>query len=163
MHGRRILYREGRDDARFGNLRGDIVATIRGDTGAQELAESWARTINISLRFFETTDDGAAQTLLEDNNANVIFADSFLLLPHLRANPDDLALGPAWYDRSYLTFALPRNDLDFRRLVNYTLQEMRRDRTLATILVPIVPTNEGVPDMGIWVGSSNYLGLSLSR
>jgi glutamate transport system substrate-binding protein len=163
LYGRRILYREGRDEARFGNLRGKIVATIRGDEGAQELAESWARTVNVRLRFFETSDDAVIRTLLEDNNANVVFADSFLLLPYLRANPNDLALGPVWYDRSYLTFALPRNDLDFRRLVNYTLQEMRRDRTLATILVPIVPANEGVPNMGIWVGSSNYLGLSLSR
>jgi ABC-type amino acid transport substrate-binding protein len=163
LHGRRILYREGRDDARFGNLRGDIVATIRGDMGAQELAEAWARTVNVALRFFETTDDGAAQTILEDNNADVVFGDSFLLLPQLRANPDDLVLGPVWYDRSYLVFALPRNDLDFRRLVDYTLQELYRDKTLATILVPIVPGNEGVPTMGIGVGSSDYLGLSLSR
>lgn len=163
LHGRRILYREGRDDARFGNLRGDIVSTIRGDDGAKDLAEAWARTVNVSLRFFETTDDSITRTLLEDTNANVVFGDSFLLLQDLRANPDDLALGPVWYDRSYLVFATPRNDLDMARLVNYTLQGMSRDRTLATILVPIVPQNEGVPDMGIWIGSANYLGLSLSR
>lgn len=166
QHGRRLMYPEGRDLDRLGDLltTSRIVATIQGDTGAQELASSWGETVNIfNMRFFEATVDSAAETILEENNALVVFADSFLLLPIVRNNPDDLAIGPTWYDRQFLTIALPQNDIDFRRLVNYTLQEMLRDGSLTTITVPVLPAGERAPPIGIWSGSSDYLGLNLGR
>jgi len=166
QHGRRLMYPEGRDLDRLGDLFATtrIVATISGDEGAQELANSWAEFVGIfNMRFFETSLDNAADTILEDNNALVVFADSFLLLPIVRENPTDLAIGPTWYDRQFLTFALPQNDIDFRRLVNYTLQEMVADQSLTTLTVPIIPEGERAPQIGIWSGSSEYLGLNLGR
>lgn len=165
-HGRRLMYPGGRDLDRLGDLftTTRIVATISGDTGAQELANSWSEFIGIfNMRFFETDIDNAADTILEDNNSLVVFADSFLLLPIVRENPTDLAIGPTWYDRQFLSFALPQNDIDFRRLVNYTLQEMVSDQSLTTLTLPIIPEGERAPKIGIWSGSSEYLGLNLGR
>lgn len=166
QHGRRLMYPEGRDLAQLGELRttSRIVATIAGDPNAQELAEAWGSVVGINnLSFFQTTVDGAADTILEDNNALVVFADTFLLLPIVRNNPTELAIGPTWYDRRYLTFAIPQNDIDFARLLNYTLQEMVRDGSLTTATVPIIPQGESAPQIGIWSGSSEYLGINLGR
>ncbi len=165
QHGRRLMYPEGRDLDRLGDLltTSRVVATIRGDDGAFELAEAWGEAVNIfNMRPFETTIEGAADTILEDNNALVVFADSLLILPIVRNNPDDLAIGPTWYDRQFLTLALPQNDIDFRRLVNYTLQEMLRDGSLTTLAAPALPEGERAPSIGIWSGSSDYLGLNLA-
>lgn len=166
QHGRRLMYPEGRDLDQLGDLRQSsrIVATIAGDPNAEELAEAWGAQVSIfNFRFFGATTENAAETILENNNALVVFADSFLLLPIVQANPTDLAIGPTWYDRQFLTFAVPQNDIDFRRLVNYTLQEMVRDGTLTTILAPIIPSGETAPGIGIWSGSQDYLGISLGQ
>ncbi len=166
QHGRRIMYPEGRSLAQFGDLRTTtrIVATLNNEPDAQDLAEAWADFVGVfNIRFFGTTIDNAAETILENNNALVVFGDTFSLLPIVRSNPTELALGPTWYDRQFLTFAVPQNDLDFRRLVNYTLQEMVRDQSLTTITLPIIPDGERAPNIGIWTGSSNYLGLNLGR
>jgi ABC-type amino acid transport substrate-binding protein len=166
LHGRRILYPSNKDYSRFGGLlpTSRIVATVIGDEGARELADAWAETVNIfNLRPYETTPDGIARTILEDNNALIVFGDSFYLLPALRENPDTLAIGPEWYDRLYLVMALPQNDIDFMRLVNYTLQEMYRDGSLNGLIAPVMPAGEEAPNIGIWPGSSEYLGLQLRR
>jgi ABC-type amino acid transport substrate-binding protein len=166
LHGRRILYPSNKDYSRFGGLLATsrIIGTVIGDEGAEALATSWAETVNIfRLGFYATTPDGIARTILEDNNALIIFADSFYLLPALRENPDTLAIGPEWYDRRYVAIALPQNDIDFMRLVNYTLQEMYRDGTLNTLIAPVMPAGEDAPNIGIWPGSSEYLGLELRR
>src|SRR5690606_32186142 len=115
------------------------------------------------LRPFQASADSADRAILEENNATILFGDSFLLLPLLRNRPDELELGPEWYDRHYLVFGLPINDIDFMRLVNYTLQEMKRDGSLNTLIAPVMPAGEGSPNFGIWAGSSEYLGLQLGR
>jgi ABC-type amino acid transport substrate-binding protein len=166
LHGRRILYPSNKDYERFGGLlpTSRIVATVQGDEGAWELAEAWAATVNIfNLRPFEARQESIASTILEDNNALVVFGDSFYLLPALRENPDTLAIGPEWYDRRYLVMALPQNDIDFMRLVNYTLQEMVRDGSLNALVAPVMPSGEDAPHIGIWPGSTEYLGLQLRR
>lgn len=166
QHGRRIMYPEGRSLAQFGDLRTTtrIVATLNNEPDAQDLATTWADFVGVfNIRFFGTTPDNAAETILENNNALVVFGDTFSLLPIVRANPTQLALGPTWYDRQFLTFAVPQNDLDFRRLINYTLQEMVRDQSLTTVTLPIIPDGERAPDIGIWSGSSEYLGIDLGR
>jgi polar amino acid transport system substrate-binding protein len=163
LHGHRLLIPANRDFQRFGDLRGRTVAVVRGDPGAQEAAEAWAQSINVGVRFFETTTDGVARTLLTERNADVVYGDSLLLLPHLRENASELELGPRWYSRRYLTFALPRNDIDFAHLVNYTLQEMERDQTAATLFAPLMPPDEERPVFGIVPGSAQYLGLTLGR
>ncbi len=107
-------------------------------------------------------------TLLVDNNADVVFGDSLELIPNVEANADALKLttnadGTAiWYSRQFIGMAVPRNDIDFRLLVEYTLQELRRDGSLATMLQPVMNPQD-MPPLDIWPGSSQYLGYDLSQ
>jgi hypothetical protein len=59
-----------------------------------------------------------------------------------------------------VALAMPRNDLDFRLLVEYTLQEMAQDGTLATLLQPVMLPDE-MPVFDIWPGAAAYLGFNL--
>ena len=113
--------------------------------GARDRANAWASSINVTIRFFETTEERAAITILDDRNADVLYGDSLLLLPIYQFNTGEFQFGERWYTREYLTFAVPRNDIDFKRLVDYTLQEMLRDGTLDTLLVPVLIPDEVAP------------------
>lgn len=163
MHGERLLIPSNRDTERFSDLRGQIIATLNSEPGAQDRAQSWADSVGTRVRFFETTQDGAARSILQDLNANVLYGDTLDLLPIYRENSDAFKFGPTWYSREYFVLALPRNDIDFRRLVNYTLQEMQRDGTLDTLLIPLTPPDENLLTLDIWPGSTEFLGLRLSR
>ena len=163
LHGDRLLIPTRRDYERFGDLRNRIVATVIGDEGARDRADAWADSIGANVRGFETFEESIARTLLQDNNADAVFGDSLLLIPHLQRNPDDLRLGPAWYSREYIAVAVPDNDPDFRNLVNYTLQEIARDQTLDAILAPVTAPDEASLRLDIWSGSAQYLGFTLTR
>ena len=112
-------------------------------------------------------EQDAAFTLLVDNNADVVFGDSLKLIPNVEANPNDLKLttnadGTAiWYSRQFVGMAVPRNDINFRLLVEYTLQELTRDGSLATMLQPVMNPQD-MPVLDIWPGSSSYLGYNLA-
>ncbi|MDQ7025049.1 MAG: transporter substrate-binding domain-containing protein [Anaerolineae bacterium] len=163
LHGDRLMASADRNIRSFNELRGRIVATIIGDEGARDRADAWGGSINVPLRFFETTQERAAITILDDRNADVLYGDSLLLLPIYQFNTGEFEFGERWYSREYLTFAVPRNDIDFRLLVDYTLQEFLRDGTLATVLAPVLLPDESPPQMGIYPGSSTYLGFNLGR
>lgn len=164
MHGDRMMAPIRRDIGGFNELRGRWIAVIRDDAGAEERAQGWADSINANVRFLQIFEGNAATTILEDPpNADVVYADSLKLIPHLQANPDELELTDRWYSRNYLAFAVPHNDLDFRRLVNYTLQEMVEDGSLGTLLTSVIPPGSEPPQFDIWPGSDQYLGLTLSR
>jgi glutamate transport system substrate-binding protein len=161
MHGDRLMASADRDIRSFNDLRGRIVATIIGDEGAHDRAEAWANSITVTIRFFETTEERAAITLLDDRNADVLYGDSLMLLPVYQLNQGEFEFGERWYSREYLTFAVPRNDIEFRRLVDYTLQEFLREGTLSTLLAPVLLPDENPPQIGIYPGSSTYLGFNL--
>ncbi|MEO0599452.1 MAG: transporter substrate-binding domain-containing protein, partial [Chloroflexota bacterium] len=117
QHGRRLLYPSDRDYAQLSSLMATsrVVATLDTEDDAEELVEAWGNRVGIfNFRFFTTSWDTAAENLLENNNALVLIGDSLSLLPIVQQNPDTLSIGPTWYDRQYLTFALPQNDVDFR-------------------------------------------------
>lgn len=161
LHGDRLLASADRDIRAFNELRGRIIATIAGDTGAAERADLWAKSINVTIRFFETNEERAAITILDDRNADVLYGDSLLLLPIYQNNTGEFEFGERWYSREYLTFAVPRNDIDFRLLVDYTLQEFLQDGTFNTLLAPVLLPEATPPQIGIYPGSSTYLGYNL--
>jgi ABC-type amino acid transport substrate-binding protein len=105
--------------------------------------------------------------MLSNNNCNAVFGDSLRILPLLQAQPDLLTLlvdqdgQPQLFSRSYLHMAVPRNDIDFRLLVEYTLQELALDGTLAQTLALVLPPGETMP-VEIWPGNSQYLGFTLA-
>lgn len=145
----------------FNDLRGRIIGVIAGDSGARDRAQAWADSINASVRFFQAREDGAAAQLLEFRNANAIYADSLLLVSHLQANANALRLTERWYSRSYYAFALPYNDLDFRLLVDYTIQELLRDGTLRRLSGALILSDD-MPDFEIKPGIADFAGFSLA-
>lgn len=113
----------------------------------------------------------------EPIEADAVFGDSLKLIPHVQANPTQLRLttnedGTArWYSPSNqpgqnfaprpMVMAVPNNDIDFRLLVQYTLQELSRDGTLQNLLQPLMLPDE-IPAFEQWPGPSTYLNLSLA-
>ncbi len=162
QHGDRLMTRANSGIAGFNNLRGRIIGVLIGDPGARERAKAWADSINASVRFFQTTESGAAQTLLEHNNANAIYADSLALLAHLEANPNALRLTERWYSRSHYVFALPYNDPELRNLLNYTLQELMLDGALLRLSAPLMVA-DALPDFDVIPGFSHFAGLELAQ
>ena len=161
LQGERLMIPARSQVKGFYDLRNRVVAVMLGDDEAWTRAEAWADSIKMSIRRFDTTERGAARTLLEFNNANAVFANSLQLVSHLDANPQTLKLTDRWYSRDYYAFALPYNDVDFRRLVNYTLQELALDGTLARMSADLLFGGE-LPDFGFTPGSSVYMGVDLS-
>jgi hypothetical protein len=100
-----------------------------------------------------------------ENNYDAVYGDSLKLVPIVRANPDTVRLvegeNGGWFTRRYLAMAVPRNDIDFRLLVEYTLQELWRDGTIPGLQENLMPPDGGFA-MEIWPGSSMYLGYTLS-
>jgi len=161
LHGDRLMVPARSQIGGFNDLRGRIIGVITGDAGARDRAQAWADSINASVRFFQTRADGAALNLLEFNNANAIYADSLQLIPHLQASPSALRLTERWYSRSYYSLGLPYNDLDFRLLVDYTLQELAHDGTLWDLSAPFILSDEP-PKFEIIPGAAAFAGINLA-
>ena len=161
LQGDRLMVPARSQIAGFYDLRNRIVAVMLGDDSAWQRAQAWAESINMTIRRFDTTQRGAARTLLNFNNANAVYANSLQLVDHLNANPDALKLTDRWYSRDYYAFALGYNDPDFRHLVNYTLQEMILDGSLAHMTGGLL-LGDDLPGFGIAPGGSVFMGLDLS-
>ena len=161
LQGDRLMVPARSQVAGFYDLRNRIVAVMLGDDSAWQRAQAWADSINIRIRRFDTTQRGAARTLLDFNNANAVYANSLQLVDHLNANPDTLKLTERWYSRDYYAFALGYNDPDFRHLVDYTLQEMMLDGSLARLTGGLLLGGD-LPDFGIAPGSSKFAGIDLA-
>lgn len=168
VHGLRLMVRTKDSYSGFSDLRGKTIGLLQTDTGAQDVVKAQAEHLNavIDKYFTILREQDAAFTLLVDNNADVVFGDSLKLIPNVEANPADLKLttnadGTAiWYSREFVGAAVPRNDITFRLLVEYTMQELTRDGTLANILQPVMSPQD-MPVLDIWPGSDTYLGFTL--
>lgn len=167
LRGKRMLVEVDQSYESFSDLRGKWVGVFATEPGTADLVNSLASSVNASVNIFTVTrDEDAAYELLVEDNIDVVFGDSVRLLPHLEANAGQLKFSErcqtcdAWYTREYMALAVPRNDLDFRLLVEYTLQEMYQDGVFNTVLAgAYVPGYE--LSYEVWPGSSVYLGVSL--
>ncbi len=145
----------------FAELRGNQwVAIANDDPTARSAAETAAAEANAFINIIESNPGAFARTILEDDNADVALADSIVLMPYLEQMPDDFQLTQDWYSQTFLAMAVPYNDIDFRLLVEYTLQELVRDGTLARMLGPLMPA-EDVPEFDVWPGPQDYFGFQL--
>lgn len=161
LNGDRLMAETRSNIEGFNELRGQWIATMIGDDTARQRAQAWADSINATVNFYQTTETDAALTILEQDNADVIYANSLSLIPHLEAYPNDLRLTDRWYSREYLSLAVPRNDIDFRLLVDYTMQELIIDGTLERLSSSLILSDE-LPMFDIWPGASEYAGVNLS-
>lgn len=161
--GDRLMVKARSNVRGFNELRGRWIGIMSNDPGAQDRAQGWARSINATVRFYTTTEQAAADAMLRENNADAVYGNSLKLLQHLAANPDELRLTDRWYSRRYLALAVPRNDIDLRLLVDYTLQELIEEGTLNTLIAPLMPPSSEMPHFLLVPGSDDYFGLRLSR
>jgi ABC-type amino acid transport substrate-binding protein len=167
LHGQRLMVPAGDDIEGFNELRGRWVAIFASEPGAADRVNELAATVNTGVEIFTINrEQDAAFHILVETNADVAFGDSLKLIPHVQANPELLRLSircercDPWYSRTYTAFAVPRNDLDFRLLIEYTLQQLVMDGMLPGLLQPVM-LPEDVPTFDVWPGSSTYLGFTL--
>ena len=167
LHGERVMVKKSDDYETFLDLRARIVGIFNTESGAEDRVKALAASANSGVRIFViNTEQDAAITILSQNNANAVFGDSLKLIAHVQVNPNDLRLThrgtnpDVWYSRIYIGMALPRNDIDFRLLVEYTIQELSRSGQLQALLGQVL-LPEDVPATDIWPGVSDYLGFKL--
>ena len=169
MHGLRMMLRSDANIGGLGDLRGQIIGVFQDEPGVRELVTSLASDQRAVVDDFFTIlrEQDAAYTMLVDNNARVVVGDSLRLIPNVEANGEQLELltdadGRAiWYSREYVGMAVPRNDIDFRLLVEYTLQEMARDGSLLPLLQPVMYPQDA-PSFEYYPGPTQYLGFNLT-
>jgi ABC-type amino acid transport substrate-binding protein len=169
LHGQRLMVPIESDIRRFTDLRSEWVAIFADEEGAEDLVTDLADQARARIDIYTITDEEATTFgLMEQHNYDAVFGDSLKLIPHVQANPEDLMLtmdteeNPRWYSRSYIALAVPRNDLDFRLLVEYTLQEFSREGVLRALTQDVMLPEE-IPQISIWPGSSAYMGFELGR
>ncbi|MEM6528228.1 MAG: transporter substrate-binding domain-containing protein [Chloroflexota bacterium] len=170
LRGKRLLVETQFEYNSFSELRGKWVGVFASEPGADDEVRDLAEQVNVvSLNIFSITrDEDAAYEMIVEDNIDVIYGDSIRLLPHLEANPGQVKLSERcaacdpWYTREYLALAVPRNDLDFHLLVDYTLQEMWLDGTLEAALQRVTVPGESLT-YDVYPGSSDYLGFSLAQ
>jgi len=161
IHGLRLMVKSNSNIFSFEELRGGLtVETTFNEPDSNAAAIREATRVNALIDSFQTTESSLALQLLEDHNADVAFADSLKLLPHIEAYPNDLKLTDTWYSREYDALAVPLNDVDFRLLVEYSLQELVRDGTLRQLWNGVVPVGDQ-PKLDIYPGSREFLGYVL--
>jgi ABC-type amino acid transport substrate-binding protein len=162
LHGLRLLVPKNGSFFGFRDLAGGrFVAFSRDDPEIVEIIRQEAEEANARVETLETREQDFALQILEEDNADVAFADSIVLLPHVEQYPDDLEMTTEWYTEEYVVMATPRNDIDFRLLTEYTLQELVRDGTLERLLGPVM-LPEDVPNFDIWPGEGNYFGFNIT-
>ncbi|GAB4518620.1 MAG: hypothetical protein OHK0046_26470 [Anaerolineae bacterium] len=182
LHGERLLVRANDEITSFIDLRGGgTVITPANEPTAAPRAVEIAELPNVNARIDieQRPEVDLAFSLLVDEEleADAVFGDSLKLIPHAQAEPELLRLvdfedgTPRWYSRSNLNpddfaprpmvLAVPANDIDFRLLVEYTLQEMARDGSLQRLLQPVMMPDE-IPQFEIWPGPSSYLNFTLT-
>jgi ABC-type amino acid transport substrate-binding protein len=155
LHGDRMMVKKRSGILGFGSpeIRGRWVAVMDTDGNAQERAENWVEALGSFVNFYNAPEGAVARVILEDLNADVAYADSLKLLRYLEQNAENFELTERWYTRNYLAFAVPRNDIDFRLLVDYTLQEMIKSGDLKTLMQPLLPPATEPLTLDVWAGS----------
>ncbi len=169
LHGDRLMVEMNSRFDSFNDLRGGRwVGVFASEPGAADRVNDLARSVNTNVNIYTMIrEQDVPAYILEDENADVAFGDSLKLIPHVQARPDELRMATRcagcdpWYTREYVAFSVPRNDIDFRLLVEYTLQEMVQDSTLETLLQPVMLPNE-LPPFDVWPGPSSYFGISVT-
>ena len=78
LHGDRLLVPDGDDIRSFNDLRGLWIAVL--DPEAQQQAQFWADSVDVTVNFLDTSAQTAVANVLEFNNANVIYGDSLALI-----------------------------------------------------------------------------------
>ena len=171
VHGLQLLVEVDRNINGVGDLRTKAVGVFNNEQGTVDILRSLAEEVNALIDDpYSIREEDVAFSILaaEDINLDAVFGDSMRLVPALESNPDELAVvtnadgRSRWYSQSYMVMAVPRNDIDFRLLVDYTLQELILDGTLQNLTTPVLRPQD-IPRYDVWPGAFEYLGFNLRR
>jgi ABC-type amino acid transport substrate-binding protein len=119
---------------------------------------------NTGVELVEVTSSRHALSLLEAEAASVVLADEFTIGLIAREDPTIVILEGVYRPLPHV-IAVPRYDSDFRALVNFTLQDIYADGTLARLVRqyfgPYAPEDDPAQPypVEVWPGSADYLGL----
>lgn len=170
VHGMQMLVENSRNIGAFSDLRTRAIGIFNNEPGAAEYLVALARSANVLIDdpyIIREADAAFSILTATDINLDAVFGDSMKFVAHLEANPNTLSImsrpdGSPWFTRYYMTFAVPRNDLDFRLLVEYTMQEMILDGSLQAHMGPVMRFVDA-PLYDVWPGPETYLGFNLRR
>ncbi len=144
------------------------IGYFADDPGAVDLAKKELDRVHIqsdSLKAIRLqTDNDAIQALVTDHSVRAVFADSLRLQPIVQANPKFVQLTDKTYPPGGtrpVAFGVPRNDADFRVLVDVTLQDMYRDGTYQRIWQDTFGLGDPLTVV-VWPGPSTLFGIKTS-
>ncbi|MBC8099791.1 MAG: transporter substrate-binding domain-containing protein, partial [Armatimonadetes bacterium] len=164
LRGLRLLLKQNSNTFGFEELRGGrYVAYPIEQPELQALAISTAEEFNAVIRTYGAREQDLARAIVDENNADAAFADSIALLPFIEQYANQTVkfqLSKRWYSEEYMVLATPRNDPDFRRLTDYTLQALVADGTLTRLLAPVM-LPEDVPAFDVYPGMGDTFGFNL--
>lgn len=173
LHGERLMVLPNDGNVRFTDLGGGstIITPINEATAVDRVVEI-AVSVNSLVEVSQQREQDLAFAFLADESveASAVFGDSLKLIPHVQSNPDALSLTMSdddttgyWYSESYINadgfapremvMAVPRNDVDFRLLVQHTLQDIIREGLLQSWLAPVMMP-EDMPSFEVWPGET---------
>ncbi len=158
LHGDRLMVRKDSTFRGFGDMRGKRVAVFGEDAAEKETrANELALSARVRLAGVRQVEDAqAALRALNRNDVDAVFGDSLVLGPLIEANPDAVRFTERFYSRYGVAFAVPRNDADFRALVNFTLQDLVRDGTYDRLYAELLGWAEPLP-VEVWPGDDAWL------
>lgn len=181
LHGERLMIADNANIIGMTSLRNQLVLIPENEPDAAGWLSEIARTVNVTLQTLPQREQDLAFALLGGNDeidADAVFGNSLRLIPHVQANSNLIltdhpeTTNSRWYGPSNLpgedysprvmVMGLPNNDIDFRLLVEYTLQEIAREGRLREWLQPLM-LEKDIPTFEIWPGSGSHLGFNLSR
>lgn len=148
------------------DLRNEIggfwIAYPTNNREYQDIMIREGERLGVLVKPLPVREQDMAFAILEERNADAAMADAVQLLPYLQTNGQDFLITDRWYSRTFESFAVPRNDSDFRLLVEYTLQELVRDGTLEALLNPVSLPNS-LPRFDVWPGNGNTFGFNITQ
>jgi ABC-type amino acid transport substrate-binding protein len=164
QRGYRMMVRIGSDIEGFGSLRIGVrqIGVYADDANAWEIVKKQTDAVGIPeatlKRVTIRTDADAIDAVFNTQVARVLVADGLRLWPLVQANPKLVQLTKTTYDPHPLAFGVPRNDADFRVLVEVTLQDMYQDGTYQKLW----QENFGLGDpmsFVVWPGPTTVFGV----
>ncbi len=145
--GARLLVRASSKAERLEDLSGKTVVSTKGTTPLKAV-ESANRERLMGLKIVEAPDHARAVEMVEKGEADAFVMDDVLLygLAANRANPKALKVVGKFLTTEPLAIMLPKNDPEFKKIIDEEMKRMIRSREIYTIYdnwfsKPIPPNN----------------------
>lgn len=131
LDGQKLLVRDGSDIQRVADLDGKTVAAIQGSTSIDNIQRK-ADELGIVIEILPFLEYPQAVQAVRRGQVDALTTDSGILLYVAQQNSNLVVVGDSFTNEPY-GIGLPAYDDQFRDLVNFTLQEMKKDGTYDAI------------------------------